>query len=175
MFLHKGDHLMKNQKKIYTKLLTVITILATLPVIIVGLFSYLKSAEIIQSNVAEEKQQSIYQIQTNFEQVLQTVDLSVTTFVTSHQLIKTLKEPLTTYQFQLYHQTKKEINQLQRSDSGVSNFLLVSLEQGWRINNNGLRRLEEGQADAIIQKYASLPYKVILDNRRRESGFIRFE
>ena len=150
---------MKNRKKIYTKLLTIITILATLPVIIVGLFSYLKSAEIIQSNVAEEKQQSIYQIQTNFEQVLQTVDLSVTTFVTSHQLIKTLKEPLTTYQFQLYHQTKKEINQLQRSDSGVSNFLLVSFEQGWRINNNGLRRLEEGQADAIIEKYSSLPYK----------------
>lgn len=159
MFLHKGDQLMKNRKKIYTKLLTIITILATLPVIIVGLFSYLKSAEIIQSNVTEEKQQSIYQIQTNFEQVLQTVDLSVTTFVTSHQLIKTLKEPLTTYQFQLYHQLKKEINQLQRSDSGVSNFLLVSLEQGWRINNNGLRRLEEGQADAIIERYDSLPYK----------------
>lgn len=99
---------MKNRKKIYTKLLTIVTILATLPVIIVGLFSYLKSAEIIQSNVAEEKQQSIYQIQTNFEQVLQTVDLSVTTFVTSHQLNKTLKEPLTTYQFQLYHQTKKK-------------------------------------------------------------------
>ncbi|WP_203247592.1 helix-turn-helix domain-containing protein [Sporosarcina beigongshangi] len=150
---------MKNRKKIYTKLLAIVTILATLPVIIVGLFSYLKSAEIIELNVAEEKQQSIYQIQTNFEQVLQTVDLSVTTFVTSHQLIKTLKEPLTTYQFQLYHQIKKEINQLQRSDSGVSNFLLVSLEQGWRINNNGLRRLKEGQADEIIQRYASLPYK----------------
>ncbi|WP_342504809.1 helix-turn-helix domain-containing protein [Sporosarcina sp. FSL K6-2383] len=150
---------MKNRKKIYTKLLTIVTILATLPVIIVGLFSYLKSAEIIQSNVAEEKQQSIYQIQTNFEQVLQTVDLSVTTFVTSHQLNKTLKEPLTTYQFQLYHQTKKEINQLQRSDSGVSNFLLVSLEQGWRINNNGLRRLGEGQANDIIEKYSDLPYK----------------
>src|SRR5690606_10567458 len=119
-------------------------LLATLPVVIVGLFSYLKSSEIIQSNIAKEKRQSIYQIQTNFEQVLQTVDLSVTTFVTSSQLLKTLEEPLTPYQFQLYNQAKKEMNQLQRSDSGITDFLLISFGQEWRINNNGLRRLDEG-------------------------------
>ena len=120
----------KSKKKFYIKLLSIITIIATLPVLIVGLFSYLKSADIIQSNIAEEKQQSVYQIQANFEQVLKTVDLSVTNFVTSYQLIKTLEEPLTAYQFQLYNQTKKEINQLQRFDGGMDDFLLVSLERG---------------------------------------------
>ena len=58
------------------------------------MFSYLKSSEIIQSNITNEKEQSVYQIQANFEQVLQTVDLSVTNFVTSYQLTKTLDEPL---------------------------------------------------------------------------------
>ena len=149
----------KSRKKFYIKLLSIITIIATFPVLIVGLFSYLKSADIIQSNIAEEKQQSVYQIQANFEQVLKTVDLSVTNFVTSYQLIKTLDEPLTAYQFQLYNQTKKEINQLQRFDGGMNDFLLVSLKEGWRINNNGLRRLEKGQAEEIVQKYSHLPYK----------------
>ena len=41
----------------------------------------------------------------------------------------------------------------------MNDFLLVSLKEGWRINNNGLRRLEKGQAEEIVQKYNHLPYK----------------
>lgn len=149
----------KNKKQFYIKLLSIITIIATLPVLILGLFSYLKSSNIIQSNIAEEKQQSVYQIQTNFEQVLKTIDLSVTNFVTSYQLISTLEEPLTPNQFQLYNKVKKEISQLQQIDGGMADFLLVSLKEEWRINNNGLRRLETGQAEEILQQYADLPYK----------------
>ena len=125
---------------------------------IVGLFSYLKSSDIIQSNITNEKEQSVYQIQANFEQVLQTVDLSVTNFVTSYQLTKTLEEPLSANQFQLYNQTKKEINLLQRFDGGMDDFLLVSTKEGWRINNNGLRRLKPGQAEELIDRYHHLSY-----------------
>ncbi|AOV08607.1 helix-turn-helix domain-containing protein [Sporosarcina ureilytica] len=150
---------MRHNKRFYFKLLSILTLLATLPVIIVGLFSYLKSSEIIEKNIAEEKEQSIYQIQTNFEQTLQTADLSVTTFVTSYQLLKALDEPLTPNQFQLYNQLKKEMNQLQRSDSGISDLLLVSFNEGWRLNNNGLKRIETSHTENIIEKYSSLPYK----------------
>lgn len=159
---------MKN-KRFYFKLLSILTILATLPVLIVGLFSYLKSSEIIEKNIAEEKEQSIYQIQTNFEQVLQTADLSLTTFVTSYQLLKALDEPLTPNQFQLYNQLKKEMNQLQRSDGGITDLLIVSLEKEWRINNNGLKKLEEKQIEQIISNYSTLPYKSswILENKEQ--------
>ena len=33
------------------------------------------------------------------------------------------------------------------------------MKEGWRINNNGLRRLRKGQAEEIVQKYSDLPYK----------------
>jgi len=147
--------LIRKKSGFYIKLLSVIIILATLPVIIVGIFSYLKSSDIIQSNTVKEKQQSVYQIQANFEQVLKMVDLSVTDFVTSHQLLQTLDDPLTEYQFQLYNQTKKNLVQLQRFDTGPSDFMLASLTEGWRINNQGLRRLTEDETEHIQDTYLS--------------------
>src|SRR5690625_6315293 len=87
------------------------------------------------------------------------VDLSVSNFVTSYQLLSTLEEPLTANQFQLYNQIKKELSQLQQFDAGLSDFLLVSLEKGWRINNNGLRRLQIQETDDVIDKYYSSPSK----------------
>lgn len=127
--------------------------------IIVGLFSYLKSSEIIQSNVAQEKQQSIYQIQTNVEQVLKTVDHSLTYFVTSSQLKKTLREPLSPDQFQLYNQVKQELNHLQTFDTGIEDVLLVSLQKDWLINNNGLQRLTKEQYSEVYKNYITLPHR----------------
>ncbi len=150
---------MKSRKGYYFKLLSLITVLSTLPVIIVGLFSYLKSAETIQSNIAKEKQQSVYQIQTNIEQVLKNVDLSVTNFITSYSLVQALDEPLTPNQFQIFNQTTKEMSKLQRFDVGMTDILLVSTEQEWRINNNGLRRLNEEHLDAVQDTYLSIPGK----------------
>lgn len=150
---------MKLKKSFYFKLLTFITILTTVPVLVVGLFSYLKSSAVIESNIAKEKEQSVYQIQTNIEQALKTVDLSVTNFVTSYHLIHTLGEELSPEQFHLYNQTKKEINQLQRFDVGISDFLLISLDKEWRMNNNGLRRLEHHQKEQIKEHYMSTPAK----------------
>jgi len=113
----------------------------------------------MQTNIAKEKQQSVYQIQTNFEQVLKMVDLSVTNLVTSSDLITTLDEPLTEYQFQLYNQTKRELVQLQRFEAGTDDFLLASLNSNWRINNKGLRRINSEQSDEIKDRYFSLPHK----------------
>jgi hypothetical protein len=87
------------------------------------------------------------------------VDLSVTNLVTSPELVNTLDEPLTEYQFPLYNRTKKELVQLQRFDAGTDDFLLASLNSGWRINNKGLRRMDNNQSEDIKDRYFSLPYK----------------
>jgi YesN/AraC family two-component response regulator len=112
---------------------------------------------VIQNNVAKEKEQSIYQIQTNVEQVLKTVDHSLTHFVTSSQLRDTLNEPLAPEQFQLYNQIREELSHLQTFDTGLNDVLLVSLRENWLINNNGLQRLTSEQNKEINEKYLSLP------------------
>ncbi|WP_223701489.1 helix-turn-helix domain-containing protein [Sutcliffiella deserti] len=144
-------------KNYYYKIITFTLLLATIPVIIVGLFSYLKSSEVIQDNLAEEKQQSIFQIQTNIEQVLKTVDHSLTYFVSTTHLNQILREPLTPYQFQLYNQAKQELSSLQTKETGVEDILLVSLQEKWAINNQGLQRLTKEENDEIYQTYITDP------------------
>lgn len=159
----------KRSTNYYFRLITFIIILATVPVIIVGLFSYLKSSEIIQSNVAKEKQQSIYQVQMNIEQVLKTVDHSFTNFVTSSQLTNTLEKPLHPNQFQIYNQVREELSHLQTYDTGLSDVLLISLKQNWIINNNGLQRLNTEQINDINSQYLSLSTKStwIMDKKNK--------
>jgi YesN/AraC family two-component response regulator len=147
----------KKSTNFYVKLMTFIIVLSTLPVIVLGVFSYLKSSEVIQNNVAKEKEQSIYQIQTNIEQVLKTVDHSLTHFVSSSQLQETLNEPLAPEQFQLYNQIREELSHLQTFDTGLNDVLLVSLRENWLINNKSLRRLTSEQNKEINDKYLSLP------------------
>ncbi|MBD1379400.1 response regulator transcription factor [Metabacillus arenae] len=149
----------KRSTNYYFRLITFIILLTTVPVIIVGLFSYLKSSEVIQSNVAKEKQQSIYQVQTNIELVLKTVDHSLTNFVSSSQLTDTLAEPLMPTQFQLYNRVREELSHLQTYDTGLNDVLLVSLQENWIINNSGLQRLNTTQAKEIQNNYLSLPTK----------------
>ncbi|CAG9620947.1 helix-turn-helix domain-containing protein [Sutcliffiella rhizosphaerae] len=147
----------KKPKNYYYKIITFTLLLATIPVIIVGLFSYLKSSEVIQNNVAEEKLQSIYQIQTNIEQVLKTVDHSLTYFVSTNHLNQILREPLTPYQFQLYNQAKKELSSLQTKETGVEDIILVSLQERWAINNQGLQRLTDEENTEIYHRYVEEP------------------
>ncbi|WP_339147502.1 MULTISPECIES: AraC family transcriptional regulator [unclassified Sutcliffiella] len=144
-------------KNYYYKIITFTLLLATIPVIIVGLFSYLRSSEVIQENVAQEKQQSIFQVQTNIEQVLKTVDHSLTYFVSTNHLNQILREPLTPIQFQLYNQAKQELSSLQTKETGVEDIILVSLQEKWAINNQGLQRLTLEENEKIHQTYIANP------------------
>lgn len=51
----------RKQYKFYYKLVTFFLVLSTIPVIIVGFFSYQRSAETIEQNVTNEKLQTVGQ------------------------------------------------------------------------------------------------------------------
>ncbi|CAM4056688.1 helix-turn-helix domain-containing protein [Lederbergia lenta] len=140
----------------FYKMITFISILSIVPVIIVGIFSFIRSSDLIEEHVANEKQQSVYQIQTNIEQILKTVDHSLTHFATSSHIKQALREPLTTEQFQLYNQLKEELSHQQTFDTRISDVVLVSYPHRWLINNYGLQRLSEEQATGIQSTYASI-------------------
>lgn len=143
----------KDSFKHYYKLITLLIILSTVPVIIVGVFSYLRSSEVIQANVAKEKQQSVYQIQTNVEQVLKNVDHSLTHFISSQRVKEVLRDPLTAENFMNYHDIKQDLLHFQTLDTGIQDVILVSLENRWLINNNGLVRLEDTEYSKVYSMY----------------------
>ena len=136
------------------KIITFVVILSIVPVLIVGIFSFIRSSKIIDEHVANEKQHSVFQIQTNVEQLLKTIDHSVTQFSTSPHIKHALKDPLRSEQFQLYNQLRQEMGHQQTFDTKVGDFVLMSFTQNWLLNNHGLQRLDEETASQMIDTYA---------------------
>lgn len=147
----------RGKTKFFIKLFAFILFLSTLPIIFVGTFSYIKASDAIYKKVMQEKEQSIYQINTNVEQVLKTVDHSLTYFVNSTFLKDILKEPMEAEQFQNYRQLKHELNYLQTFDTGIEDILILSLEQQWLMNNDGLRNLDHLDIEMQFSDYFQSP------------------
>ena len=146
----------RKQYKFYYKLVTFFLVLSTIPVIIVGFFSYQRSAETIEQNVTNEKLQTVGQTQLNIEHILKTVDHSFTNYVRSYPLIQTLSRTITPERFQLYNQINKELNELQTFDTDLSDITLISQEKKWYINNSGLYPLDQGKQAITLSLYNAL-------------------
>ncbi|OIJ14678.1 hypothetical protein BKP37_07905 [Anaerobacillus alkalilacustris] len=161
---------MKGTTKFYLRLILFISIISTLPIILVGTFSYIKASTALYDKVIEEKEQSINQITSNVEHILKTVDHSLTYFINSSFLNETLKAPMDAVQFQLYRQVKQELNHLQTFDTGVEDALLLSLEGNWIINNSGLFKVTTNEIQEDFGHYFELPFNSmwILENNNVE-------
>lgn len=127
----------------YVKLVVFCFFITSLPVILLGIFSYKHSSGVVQSNVHAQKILSLSQMQANVEQLLKTVDQSATHFLSSHLVQSALHEPLDPRQFTLFNQLKSELYYLQRLDTGINDITLLSRSGGWLINNSGSYRLAD--------------------------------
>ncbi|WP_010277269.1 helix-turn-helix transcriptional regulator [Paenibacillus senegalensis] len=164
----------KRSTRYFLKIFLLGCILSTIPVMVVGIFSYLKASNTIQTQVNEAKQQSLYQIQSNVEQLLKTIDHSMTYFVNSWLVKSSLDEPLTVEQFQLYNQIRQEMVHLQTFDTGIQNITLLSTEKDWLIDNSGLYRFHKTTNRDELLSYFELPLtsqwyleSPFMENRKR--------
>lgn len=160
----------RSQYKFYYKLITFFCLLSTIPVILVGLFSYEHSQKTAISNVSEEKLDTLQQTQLSIEHILKTVDHSLTHYVSSPPLLRTLSKPLHSDQFQIYDQVNQELNYLQSFDTDLSNMTLVSYMKNWYMNNSGLYRMNTDSlhkaAEAYSKNKASRSYWMLEKNNR---------
>jgi Response regulator containing CheY-like receiver domain and AraC-type DNA-binding domain len=146
----------KKSNSYFIRMLLFGLLISALPVVIVGFFSYMKTSDTIQRQAHDSKLQQLRQIQTNVEQLMKTVDHSMTYFVNSALLKSTMLEPLTVDQFQLFNQIRKEVNHLQTFDTGIENFILLSTAKDWYIDNSGLYRLHEiADRDKLLDYFAN--------------------
>jgi hypothetical protein len=126
----------------YIKWVLLCFAITSLPVILLGIFSYAKSSGVVQQKVSEEKALKLEQSQMNLEHTLKVVDQAATHFLGSKIITTALNEPLSPDQFQLFTQIKSELNGLQRLDTGINDIFLLSNSSNWLINNDGLFRLD---------------------------------
>ncbi|MDF2937766.1 MAG: transcriptional regulator, AraC family, partial [Paenibacillaceae bacterium] len=132
-------------------------LLGTVPVLILGVLSYQKSSEIIQDKVAKGNMLNLEQTQQRVEQILKTADKSVTQFIGSSIVSSALNMPLTPDQFETVNGLLQGLHQLQSFDLGIYDVLLVSLNQGWAIDNSTeVLRLDTFHQAAMVKSYAQI-------------------
>ncbi|WP_248931001.1 helix-turn-helix domain-containing protein [Paenibacillus hamazuiensis] len=148
---------MKRPARYYIKLVVWCFIVSSLPVILLGFFSYAKSSGIVLQKVAEEKALNLQQTQLNVEHTLKVVDQAVTHFLGSGLVGDALNEPLQPDQYQMFNELKTEMNSLQRLDSGIGDMYLISTAGNWLIHNEGLFRLDAWSAANPVVKWPDLP------------------
>lgn len=133
---------MKPKGRFYLKLLLFCFILASLPVLMLGIISYGKSAQVVREKVNEQKALSLRQTQLGVEETLKVADQAMSHFFSSRLINSVLQEPLRPDQFQLYNQVRTELANLQRLDTGIEEVRVWSAAGNWMIGNEGLSRLD---------------------------------
>ncbi|MDF2959617.1 MAG: transcriptional regulator, AraC family [Paenibacillus sp.] len=124
--------------KYFIRMVAFILLLGTLPVVFLGSFSYVKSAMISREKVIRGNMSLLYQTEMRVEQLLKTVESSVTQLQTS-SVIQTMKDrPLSQMEFQYYNELSNRLHNLQSYENGVQDVTLVNLTRDWIMNNQML-------------------------------------
>ncbi|MFC4598322.1 helix-turn-helix domain-containing protein [Cohnella hongkongensis] len=121
-----------------TKLTLFGLLLSTLPVLMIGIFSYATSSNEIQKYVNEGKIQLLKQINANVEQILTTVNHTLNQTINSTALKKAVSAPLTVNDFMTYDNIRNELRHMQSFDTLVEDVVLVNVRQNWMVKNSGL-------------------------------------
>jgi AraC-like DNA-binding protein len=132
----------KQRGRFYLKLLFFCFLLASLPVLLLGIISYGKSAQVVRMKVSEQKALSLRQTQLGVEETLKVADQAMSHFFSSRLMVSVLSEPLRPDQFQLYNQVRTELTNMQRLDTGIEEVRVWSVAGNWMITNEGLSRLD---------------------------------
>lgn len=140
-----------------TKLTIFAFILSALPVLFIGVFSYITSSDEIQKHVNKGKMQLLMQTNANVEQILRTVNHTLNQVVNSTVLKRAMNEPITVTDFMLYNDLRAEVSHLQSFDTRVEEVVLLNRQQNWMIKNSGVYRLNEYEYQEDLVKLLDIP------------------
>ncbi|MFC0473310.1 helix-turn-helix domain-containing protein [Halalkalibacter kiskunsagensis] len=145
-------------QSLLTKLIVFGCIISIIPVVIVGVFSYVQSSKHIQEKVNDEKLQTIRQIHSNIEQVLVTVHHSVNNTIDSPLMEEAIRRPLVGEDFRIYRELRQARSNLQSYDTKVREVILLNFQENWIINNQGLYRLHDHPDKSNYMSYLNLEH-----------------
>ncbi len=112
--------------------------MSILPVVFVGTFSYIQSSNQVQEQVNHAEIQFIKQLNSNIEQILITVNHTLTNLLDSTVMYNALDNPLDASDFRLYNNLRSEIGHLQSFDTMVEDVIIINKRQNWIIRNSGI-------------------------------------
>lgn len=141
--------------KYWTKMIVFTIGLSTLPIVLLGLFFYIKTSETIQQKVNEGNVLILDQTRLRIEQVLGALDLQIERLADSNAVTEALNAGITPSQFMLVQSLLKSMSQVHTFDVSVRDVHLVDLNRGWILNSSGLNPQSAAEA-GLFSRYVEM-------------------
>ncbi|WP_168122450.1 AraC family transcriptional regulator [Paenibacillus sp. HB172176] len=131
-----------NKSTYFRKILLLIIVVGVIPVLLLGSYAYMTSAKIAKRSVMEGNAQILLQSKQKIEQLLQTVDYLATQFITTPATLEAVDHyDLLREKDEVTREFYRSLARLQMIGTGIRDVALVSFNEGWAIDNDGLSDL----------------------------------
>jgi two-component system response regulator YesN len=140
----------------FVKILIFSFLIGSFPSSLVGMFSFAKVSNTIESMTVQSKVSLLRQTQKNVEQELGTLDNAVTQFINSSLLTRVFNQRLNSDKYALYDEIVQDLNRLQVNSLTLREIYLLNTTYQWGISTKGLYPLADlPQAEELL-KYGDL-------------------
>ncbi|SFL58409.1 AraC-type DNA-binding protein [Paenibacillus sp. 1_12] len=131
-------------------------VLGIVPLLTLGIFSYIRASNTIQKYVEESHLQILKQNEFRVEQNLKIVETTITSFLSSSFVSNSLLLPLENKYYDEFTQLAGSFRQLQVFELGVTEVGFYNLEQKWLITNHGISAFDEKTANEDVALYLNI-------------------
>lgn len=140
----------------FLKVTSFVLLLSTIPVLLLGMAAYWKSANVIQEQVVQSNMQVLLQTQMRIEKELKLIDQMANNLIISSVVNLTLRQQISEQDFMAVHQIQQSLNLFNSYELGIRDVSLYSLEKDWVIGASsvyiqGSAKLQEEQLDTYLQ------------------------
>lgn len=118
-------------------------VLGIIPVMFLGMFSYIRSSRIIQKKVNETNLQLLQQTEMRVEAVLKSIQYYYFVLANSPAITEYLDKSLTYRDYDQVVEIQQRLMGIQAAQDSVRNALYANFDHGWVINNHGMSSIEE--------------------------------
>ncbi|MEF3310810.1 AraC family transcriptional regulator [Paenibacillus sp. GYB004] len=145
----------KRSSRFLVRLIAFSLLLVTVPVTVMGIFSYYKASDMLQQRVRDSNGQLLLQIESKVEQVLRMTDASAVQYTGLPLVTEALDVSLSPHDFKIVNNLLTGMNQLQAHEWGIHDIKLIDLNHNWMIDAGGLSRFD--RLAAPWAEYAAAP------------------
>jgi two-component system response regulator YesN len=131
-------------------------VLAAIPVISIGIISYIISANDIEDKVKDGNMQVLLQTQMRVEQVLKTLELTSLQYINSPLVINSINVNLSPADFALVRDLSKGLYNLQTFTS-IREAYLINLNQDWVVSFSAFGKFSANPSRQTFLEYAKEP------------------
>lgn len=143
--------------KYFTRLLMYSLLIGSIPAIIVGVISYYKASSIVQDKVNHSSMATLQQTQLRVEQILKTIDHSVTQYISSPLVVNAMSLPYSAAHYQVYNEMYQSMVRSQTFELTINNMTVLNLKGQWGVDNNNIFTFDDVKNLEQLLRYEKLP------------------